>query len=106
MERIIQVDESRKGVHTRLTHRVNALLGLTQGIEFAVIYPSFRGETGSASFKQTPHLDAVPDVFERELPHDEAPSRVGFEPSFVRQPLQSQPNWSTRYTEPECERMF
>src|SRR5262245_36597596 len=106
MESIIQVDESGKRVHARLTQVVDALLGLTQQIEFVVIHPAFRRETSSAPFKQTPHLNAVPDVFDRELPYDEAAGRVGFKPSFVCQPLQSQPNRSARYAEPECERRF
>jgi len=78
MKPIIQFEVSGKRFGRRLTHRVHILLAFTQRVEFAVIDQTFCRKPGSTTFQETSHLDTIPDVLERELPHDETAGRVRF----------------------------
>jgi hypothetical protein len=60
-----------------VSQRIHVVQVLAQRGEFVVVGQTLGGEARGCTFENAAHLDAVPDIFEREFPDDESPGGMG-----------------------------
>ena len=87
MEPVVDLKVRRKCFDRGFTDGVQFFLTTSESIEFAFVHQTLGREPRSAALEESANFDAVPHVIERELSHDKSAGGVGFEQSFVGEPL-------------------
>ena len=87
MEAVVDFKVRRKCFERGFAHGVQFCLITSERIELTVVYYPLGGKPRSTTLEQSANFDAIPHVIERELAYDKSARGVGFQQSFVGEPL-------------------
>ena len=87
MESVVDLKIRRKCFNRRFANGVQFFLATSESIQFALVHQALGCQPRCSTLEESSNFDAVPHVFERELSHDKSAGGVGFQQSFVGEPL-------------------